>query len=264
MKKTLLALAMLGSLSMNAFAADMDFSKLSEKDKEVIGKIASDYIVANPQVLVQASKQLQVEQQKQREAEMKQSAIVAVANKDELINDKNTPYYGGGEKPTLAVVQFFDYNCVYCSKTAPELEKVIANNKDVKFVFKELPIFASRFPESQMAAEVGMKVYQEKGSEGYIKYHNAIYETGHFEGNLTKTDVESAARLVGVDPKVTEDEKKLLNKNIELATKLNIRGTPSFVFIKTSEQTAENTLVVGSALDASQLQEIIDQLKKTK
>lgn len=56
MKKTLIALAMLGTMSMNAFAADIDFSKLTEKDKEEIGKIASEYIIKNPVVLVKAFK----------------------------------------------------------------------------------------------------------------------------------------------------------------------------------------------------------------
>lgn len=265
MKKTLIALAMLGTMSMNAFAADIDFSKLTEKDKEEIGKIASEYIIKNPVVLVKASQELQKQQQDKQQEELKKSAQTAVDNKEELLNDKNTPFTGAKDAE-IAVVEFFDYNCVYCSKSAPELKEVMKNNPNVKFVFKEMPIFSNRFPESKYAAETGMRVLAEKGSEAYVTYHNAIYDTGHFEGNLTKADVDASAKLAGVDTsvKAKKDYSEQIAKNMALSAKIKISGTPAFIFMKTKDTTVDNTLVVMSALNKEQLQEIIEHLKAGK
>ncbi|MGH6911426.1 MAG: DsbA family protein, partial [Phenylobacterium sp.] len=41
----------------------------------------------------------------------------------------------------VTVVEFFDYRCGYCKLAAPEVMKLIADNPDVRFVFKEFPIF---------------------------------------------------------------------------------------------------------------------------
>ena len=140
------------------------------------------------------------------------------------------------------------------------------NNPNVKFVFKEMPIFSNRFPESKYAAETGMRVLDEKGSEAYVTYHNAIYDTGHFEGNLTKADVDASAKLAGVDTsvKAKKDYSEQVAKNMALSSKIKISGTPAFIFMKTKDTTVDNTLVVMSALNKEQLQEIIEHLKAGK
>lgn len=264
MKKTLLALTMLTAFSINAFATDIDFSKLSETDKIEIGKIASDYIIKNPQVLVEASQELQKQQQLKQQQELKKAAVAAINNKEELLNDKNTPSIGPADAE-LAIVEFFDYNCVFCSKTAPELKEIMKNNPNVKFVFKEMPIFSERFPESKYAAEMGIRVLDEKGNEAYIKYHNAIYETGKYEGNLKNTDIDNAAKLVGIDTsKKGKDYSEQIEKNKILGQKVKVSGTPAFVFMSTKDTNVDNTLVVMSALNKDQIQQIIDHIKSGK
>lgn len=46
---------------------------------------------------------------------------------------------------------------------APELEKVIKANPDVRFVFKEFPIFGQRWPASLSAAKTGLQIWKQKG-----------------------------------------------------------------------------------------------------
>jgi protein-disulfide isomerase len=41
------------------------------------------------------------------------------------------------------VVEFFDYQCIWCSRFAPELEKVIRSNQDVRYFFMEWPVFGA-------------------------------------------------------------------------------------------------------------------------
>ena len=80
------------------------------------------------------------------------------------------------------VVEFFDYQCIWCSRLAPELEKVMKANKNVRYYFMEWPVFSSRCPESLLAAKTGLQVWKEEGEDVYLKYHNGIYGTGMNEG----------------------------------------------------------------------------------
>jgi protein-disulfide isomerase len=260
-KKLVLGIALLGALTFNAQAESIDFSKLTAQDKEEIGKIARDYMVANPEVLIEMSNGLKAKQEQAQASQLKDSAQIAIELQDQILNDKDTPFIGP-ENAKIAVIEFFDYNCIYCSRVAPELKVIMKNNPDIKFVFKEMPIFEDSFPTSKLAAQLANKVLQEKGNEAYLKYHDAIYETKHFEGELTVADVEKAAKLVGVNPKLKPNEyKDKIDKNMELAKKIGIHGTPAFIFMPTSNQNDDNTLVLMQAASKEQLQDIINQLR---
>ena len=267
-KKLALGMALLGVLAFNAQAETekveketLDFTKLSTQDKEAIGKIAKDYLVANPEVLIEMSNGLKAKQEQAQADQLVENTKIAIAMQEQLLNDKDTPFIGP-ENAKIAIVEFFDYNCVYCSRVAPELKVIMKNNPDIKFVFKEMPIFENRFPTSKLAAQVANKVFQEKGSEAYLKFHDAVYETKHFEGELTVADVEKAAKSVGVSAKVKPDDfTDKIDKNMKLSEKLGIHGTPSFIFMPTANQTPDNTLIMMQAASKEELQSIINQLR---
>ncbi len=79
------------------------------------------------------------------------------------------------------MIEFFDYQCVYCSRLAPVMEQVIKAHPQPR---KEWPIFGGRWkarwrrqkPTCDLSAE---------GADAYLAYHNGIYATGHNEGKLT-------------------------------------------------------------------------------
>ena len=259
--KLVLGMALLSALTFNAQAESIDFSKLTTQEKEEIGKIARDYMVANPEILIEMSNGLKAKQEQAQASQLKDAAQIAIELQDQILNDKDTPFIGPADAK-IAVIEFFDYNCIYCSRVAPELKVIMKNNPDIKFVFKEMPIFEDNFPTSKLAAQLANKVLQEKGNEAYLKYHDAIYETKHFEGELTVADVEKAAKLVGVDPKLKPNQyKDKIDNNMELAKKIGIHGTPAFIFMPTSNQIDDNTLVLMQAASKEQLQDIINQLR---
>lgn len=259
--KLVLGMALLSALTFNAQAESIDFSKLNTQEKEEIGKIARDYMVANPEILIEMSNGLKAKQEQAQASQLKDAAQIAIELQDQILNDKDTPFIGPADAK-IAVIEFFDYNCIYCSRVAPELKVIMKNNPDIKFVFKEMPIFEDNFPTSKLAAQLANKVLQEKGNEAYLKYHDAIYETKHFEGELTVADVEKAAKLVGVDPKLKPNQyKDKIDNNMELAKKIGIHGTPAFIFMPTSNQNDDNTLVLMQAASKEQLQDIINQLR---
>jgi len=226
--------------------------------QEAIGKIAADYLMAHPEILVQVSQKLQA-QQAQEQANSLTDGVLS--NQAALLNDKDTPTVGPANAK-VAVVEFFDYQCVYCNQMAPIMESVIQSNDKVKFVFKEWPIFGGRWQPSISAAETGLSVWKAQGPKGYLAYHNGIYKTGHNEGKLTEEDIAGVLKQIHVtSPAAAELKKNIvtLGHINQLAQQIGFSGTPGFVIMPTSGASKDNISVFAGAVDQAALQGAIDK-----
>lgn len=250
------------STAVPSQAEAIDFSKLTPQQKDQLGQLISDYLVEHPDFLLKASQKLQDKERQQQEKLMHEMVDNAVLSQDALLNDPDSPSIGPKDA-AVTFIEFFDYNCVFCSRIAPDIEKIIAANPDVRFVFKEYPIFDSRFPSSDLAAKVGFKVLKEKGDSAYLTYHNAVYATKHFEGELTEQDVIFAAKKVGVDAtKLKPNEyQDLIDKNKALAQKIKLTGTPVVMVMPSKNAANNNTFVSPGQMSEKEMQGIINQIK---
>lgn len=242
--------------------ADSSVGGFNASQQDAIGKIAADYLIKHPEVLVQVSQALQ---QKQQEEQISQLTVGAVASADALLNDAKTPAVGPKDAK-VAIVEFFDYQCIYCYHMSETVEGLIKANPNVRFVFKEFPVFGARWPASILAAEAGQYVYAKKGGEAYLKYHNGLFATGKNEGKLTEQDVEKALKAVDLKlADVKADAKTLesqIQANMDLGSKMQIQGTPTFVVMPTKGATADSVTVIPGATDTENLQKAIDAASK--
>ncbi|WP_158784336.1 DsbA family protein [Pantoea sp. BAV 3049] len=255
-KRTALAVLMTSALlSGMANAAEKATPVFSPEQEARIGEIAKDYLLAHPEVLVEVSQKLQAQQQEKQQQAM---TAAVIQHQAALLNDKGTPSYGPADAK-VTVVEFFDYQCIYCARLAPALEKVIKANPGVRFVFKELPIFGSRWPASLTAAKTGLQIYQQKGSEAYLQYHNAVYATGHNEGKLTDADISTAAKAVKSDVKTAPDVQGTLEGIGALAQQLGFGGTPALVVMPSSGASTDNVTVIPGFTDGDTLNAAIQK-----
>ena len=253
-KRTALAMLMTSALlSGMANAAEKATPVFTPEQKARIGEIAKDYLLAHPEVLVEVSQKLQAQQQEKQQQAM---TVAVIQHQAALLNDKGTPSYGPADAK-VTVVEFFDYQCIYCARLAPELEKVIKANPGVRFVFKEFPIFGQRWPASLTAAKTGLQIYQQKGREAYLQYHNAVYATGHNEGRLTDADISAAAKAVKFDAKTAPDVQGTLDGINTLAQQLGFSGTPALVVLPSTGTSADNVTVIPGYTSADALQQAI-------
>lgn len=269
MKRKFLFAPLFLSLAISAYAKEAPTDRFTPQQQNQIGKIAEDYFAAHPEkaseaislylaehpeFLVAAEENLRQRQQLAQQQTLQQMAIL---HQQELLSP-NSPSIGP-QNARAAVIMFFDYQCAYCSKITPVIEATMKQNPGVRFIFKELPILASRWPVSGYAARVGQKIWQEKGGKAYLSYHNALYATGHVEGKLTTADVTSAAAsylspqqlkmLVRVETSTAEVA--ALSANAQLAKMLNITGTPAFIVIPQAKKPQSSQIFVspGSATE---------------
>lgn len=248
-RTALTLLCALSAISSVSYAAEnsVDAGKFSPEQQSQIGQIAEDYLTAHPEkvgevmatylaehpeFLVAAGKSLQ---QAQQQAQQQAFVQLALQNQAALL-DKASPSVGPADAKA-AMVMFFDYQCSYCSKMAPVIAALIKANPDVRFVFKEFPIFAQRWETSGFAARVGQQIWLSKGGDAYLAYHNDLYGTGKVEGQLTDDDVRKIAApyltknqmVVLARTDATGPTAEALKANTALAQHMHFQGTPAFV-----------------------------------
>ncbi|MEO3990133.1 DsbA family protein [Pseudocitrobacter cyperus] len=242
-------LAALMALAWATSASAKESNAFSTEQQTQIGQIAESYLTAHPdkmgqaistyladhpEFLIAASESLR---QRQQVAQQQAYTQMALEYRDDLLSTQSPSV--GPKTAKVAVVMFFDYQCSWCSKMAPVVEQVIKANPDVRFVFKELPIFASRWPVSGLAARVGEQVWLGKGGEAYLQWHNALYATGKVEGSMTEQDVYTLAQhylTTGQLDAVKHMQENgpihdALLANQGLANHMNFGGTPDFVIM---------------------------------
>ncbi len=158
----------------------------------------------------------------------------------------------GPKDAKVVVIEFYDYQCIFCSLVSPAIEQIMDNNKDVKFIFMDDPIFAQRWPASNYAAEVGLVAYKQGGPDMFIKYHDAIFNSGKNEGNLLNADIDQIAKDNKIDLANPETKALLtggkkvpaaIQDNIKLAQELRFSGTPAIIVMPTVNATKDNVTV---------------------
>jgi len=202
-------------------------------------------LITNPEVIEEAIRALQTK----RETEEKNRAQAALsAQGDALRRHPMTPV-SGNAKGDVTVVEFFDYQCGYCKRSLGSMVNLLSSDKNVRVVWKELPILG---PASRFAARAAMA---SKRQDKYFDFHVGVMSS---QGRLSESKVMSIAADVGLNvDRLREDMKDpkieaYLDETLQLANSLGIRGTPAFVI--------GDTLVPG-AVDESRLKRLIAETR---
>lgn len=211
--------------AMPALAQEKSTPKaFSPADRKAIEDVVREFLLNNPEVIVEAVRGLQ---EREKRASHQKAKANLVANRGELLNDPATPV-GGNPKGDVTIVEFFDYRCGYCKRVMPSLQEVLKTDKNVRFVFKEFPILG---PESVTAAKAALAAWRIDRKK-YAALHWALMKT---TGALPENRVMKIAADVGFDAQALKkamDDPAIevqIHKNYVLAEALEINGTPAFV-----------------------------------
>jgi protein-disulfide isomerase len=216
------ALGLLLGIMLALPAAASLAAEFSAEQREAIEKIVREYLITNPDVMLEA---LQAAQERIKSETRAQRATALTERRRELYDDPESPV-GGNPKGDVTVVEFFDYRCPYCKQVVPAIEKLLAEDKQVRFVYKEFPVLG---PESVTAARAALAA-REQG-----KYEPLHYALMGLKGQLNEAAIFNAAKAAGLDAERLKRDmadpkiEATLKANQELAQALDIRGTPAFV-----------------------------------
>ncbi|MCC5791524.1 MAG: DsbA family protein [Legionellaceae bacterium] len=226
-----------------AAPAAMAAEAISPAQKKEIEQIIHDYLVSNPEVLMEASQALQQKQQQKMQA---QSQEAIIKNASALFADSKTSI--GNPKGNVTIVEFFDYQCIHCKKMAPVMSELVAANKDLRVIYVEFPIFGKSSETASRAALAAAK----QGK--YKAFHDVLIEQ---DGKLNEESIMAAAQSVDLDmAKLKKDMQsdavsQVLQDNRKLAEAMHLMGTPAFVVAATPngqfKATPEPAFIPGAA-----------------
>jgi protein-disulfide isomerase len=221
-------------------------AEISSDQRQAIEGIIHDYLLKNPDVLIEALRG--AKDKLNREADAKATKVLSERT-NEIFDDPATPV-GGNPKGDVNIVEFFDYRCPYCKEVLPTLQTVLEQDHELRFVYKEFPVLG---PASVVAARAALAA-QRQGK--YEAFHTAMMAT---KSQITDDTVYKVAGSVGLDvgrlkqdmaaPEIQQE----IKANLALAVALNIRGTPGFIVGKK---------IVPGALDLDTLREMIAEARK--
>jgi len=144
-----------------------------------------------------------------------------------VLRDADIPVLGNPQGD-ITIVEFYDYQCPYCKKLAPDLARVVKEDGKIRLVMKDWPILG---PASDIAARLVLATR-----------HQGKYEVAHdalmgLRGQLTEAVLRGALETAGVDLARAdadllahkEEIDALLKRNNGQAEAFGFFATPSFI-----------------------------------
>ena len=217
-------------------------NSIDDLSKEELNEYIYQYIMENPEVILESVDRLR----KKMEENTENNDKFLEENFTQMANNPLIPFMGS-DHPKVTIIEFFDYNCGYCKKSLDAIRELLRSEYDLKISFRDYPILS---PSSRIAATAALAA-KEQGK--YFLLHSALMS---LQGNLDENKIYSTAENLEIDiVKLKEDMnkpeiKKILEENEDLARKLNIRGTPTFLI---------NGKLYAGALELNKLKAIINQ-----
>ena len=210
----------------------------SLKEQNEIEKLIENWIKKNPDKIRYALKMLKAREEKE---EKEKNFLL-------LSNNSLDPFFGN-PNADITIYEFFDYNCGYCKSILPILLKVVEKDKNIKLVFKELPIL------SEMSLEAAIYALAAHNQNLYFEFHKKIME---YRGRLNDNVFAEVANSIGLDIKKLKNDlndnniRLAIEKNRLIAKGLDINGTPTLII---------GDKIIPGAINELQLNKVIKEVR---
>ncbi len=141
------------------------------------------------------------------------------------------PYYLGTNNSKITIVEFSDFACPFCQKSAEVIKNIVTENRnEIKFIFRDYPLH-----ENSIDLALAARCSGEQNK--FWPMHDKLFAE---QDNLTVTDEELKTRLSALAQNLglnieqfnsCLDDKKYLNSiraDFEDGENLQIEGTPTW------------------------------------
>lgn len=145
--------------------------------------------------------------------------------------DPAIAFVTGPANAKTSLVEFYDYDCPYCRASLPAVKKFYeAHKSDTRFSFIEFPIKQLHGESAILAAKASLAARRQPAH--YMDFHFALLGK---EDSVTEDDIFAEAARAGMDVNKLKVDmadpaiEKTLKSSIELAHKVGVDGTPTFI-----------------------------------
>lgn len=183
-------------------------------DRAAVETIVREYILSHPEILPEAMRNL----------ESRETGKAIETNRRAI----ETPYghaWEGAADADVTLVEFFDYACGYCRASRPVITQLLAEDKKLRIVYREIPILGA---SSTAAARTSLAVAK---LGDYATFHHALFDAGRptpsvIADALSRARVDADAVRSALSGSEVDAE---IANNMELQRALELTGTPSWV-----------------------------------
>ncbi|MEL6690625.1 MAG: DsbA family protein [Pseudomonadota bacterium] len=200
-------------------ALAFDIDAMTDAERQAFQDEVRSYLLANPQVLVEA---LTIYQ------EQNSDGALINANYDALVGDDHS-WVGGNPEGDITIVEFLDYRCGFCRRAFPEVEQLVSTDGNIRIIVKELPVLG---PQSELASRFAIATLQTEGPDAYKTVHDTLMT---FRGQISERALARVADDNGFDVDTiiaamdSPEVAQVIDENRSLAQALRVNGTPTFV-----------------------------------
>jgi protein-disulfide isomerase len=229
---------------------DAQSQGLDDKEKAEVRELVRETILKQPEIILEALQLLELK--KQAATKQRVEDTLTIQAKDIYFHPDDP--VGGNPDGDVTLVEFFDYRCGYCKRVHDTVLKLVEEDGNIRYVYKEFPILG---PESIFAAKAALaSKYQDK----YVSFSDQLMRN---RGKYTKEKVFKIAEQTGLDINQLQNDMEkhdgaihtIFQRNYALAQQLDITGTPGFII--------GNTIVRGAA-GFDQLKAAVDNERSLK
>lgn len=143
--------------------------------------------------------------------------------------DKNE-HIRGGKNPQVYLVEYSDFQCPYCQRHFPTLQKILKDyGNKVALAYRHYPL--SFHQNAQIAAEAS-ECASEQGK--FWEYHDVLFQKGQGDGTgLTPPDLEQYAKNLGLNSGqfnnclAAKKYASKVNADLTQGSSLGVQGTPA-------------------------------------
>ncbi len=215
------ASAVLTVLTLTALA--LDACQRPASDDAAFGQRVHDYLLRHPEILEEMSQRMDAKlaadaTSARRTARTRLPGLRAAIERD-------PQDFVANPAGRITVTEFYDYRCPHCANAAPAVIALIRANPDVRFVFKEMPIFG---PTSEHAARAALAVARE-GGDSLGLYQAFMSARALDDRAIDRMASEKGARPRDLGAAGAKAAEAHLARTGELFAKLNLEGTPAFI-----------------------------------
>jgi protein-disulfide isomerase len=216
-------------------------------NKEEFDKKIHDYILNNPEILIESIESLQ---RKKMEDSNKQTTNYLLENKS-TVEEEGSPPVLGNKDGDITIVVFYDYNCSFCKQANQITNELLANDPKIQVILRPLPILGGTSMYATQIALAAHKISEEK----FHLIHNEMMKMKP----ITEEGLKALLLAHDIDYKIVDNEinsfsiKQLIAKNFELAKSLGIKGAPSYVV---------NGIFIPGLIDKEKFSSIILELRQ--
>ena len=198
----------------------------SDAQRGEIEGIIKNYLMRHPEILQEVMNELEKKQQA-ADAEKNKTAVKDNA---QILFSSPRQVTLGNLQGDVTLVEFFDYNCGYCKRALSDLMGLMKADPKLKVVLKEFPVLG---PGSVEAAQVATAVrMQDRTGKKYLEFHQKLLGG---RGQADRARALAVAKEIGLDmarlekDMASEEIRATLEESMQLADKLGLNGTPSYV-----------------------------------